>query len=311
MGSDQLQKYGAKGRQDLFLFDPDDIVLVTEKTHPLYDERVNLPVNEWLVKNIMKLGVREPIEVRQNGTDAATGRLIVECVYGRQRVKAAREANRRLREEGNSAELIKVPAKIVRGNDSTMTGVMISENEQRQDDDIVIKAQKLERYLALGNTMEDAEVIFGVTRDTLENWQRVLQLDPAILKKINRTGKRGGGIPMVVAIELADLPREKQVTALEEMEQKGLVAGAAAMDFVREVTGKPAKTKPEKEKAGKKGKAEEKEERVRMRSRSEVEALLVNIRDAGDDEALPSQARILSWVLGTGKLGKRWTGVEE
>ena len=311
MGSDQLQKYGAKGRQDLFLFDPDDIVLVTEKTHPLYDERVNLPVKEWLVKNIMKLGVREPIEVRQNGTDAATGRLIVECVYGRQRVKAAREANRRLRELGNSAELIKVPAKIVRGNDSTMTGVMISENEQRQDDDIVIKAQKLERYLALGNTMEDAEVIFGVTRDTLENWQRVLQLDPAILKKINRTGKRGGGIPMVVAIELADLPREKQVTALEEMEQKGLVAGAAAMDFVREVTGKPAKTKPEKEKAGKKGKAEEKEERVRMRSRSEVEQLLVNIRDAGDDETLPTQARILSWVLGTGKLGKRWTGVEE
>lgn len=307
MGSDQLQRYNAKGRQDLFLFDPDDIVLVTEKTHPLYDERVNLPVKEWLVKNIMKLGVREPIEVRQNGTDPATGRFIVECVYGRQRVKAAREANRRLRELGNEAELIKVPAKIVRGNDSTMTGVMISENEQRQDDDIVIKAQKLERYIALGNTMEDAEVIFGVSRDTLENWQRVLQLDPTILKQINRTGKRGGGIPMVVAIELADLPREKQVEALERMNESGIVAGAAAMDFVRGVTGKPPKAKePTK---GKKG--EEKEERVRMRSRSEVEQLLVNIRDAGDDETLPTQARILSWVLGTGKLGKRWTGVEE
>lgn len=309
MGSDQLQRYNAKGRQDLFLFDPDDIILVTEKTHPLYDERVNLPVKEWLVKNIMKLGVREPIEVRQNGSDPATGRFIVECVYGRQRVKAAREANRRLRELGNEAELIKVPAKIVRGNDSTMTGVMISENEQRQDDDIVIKAQKLERYIALGNTMEDAEVIFGVSRDTLENWQRVLQLDPTILKQINRTGKRGGGIPMVVAIELADLPREKQVEALEKMNESGIVAGAAAMDFVRGVTGKPPKAKePAK---GKKGKEEEKEERVRMRSRSDVEQLLVNIRDAGDDETLPTQARILSWVLGTGKLGKRWTGVEE
>lgn len=309
MGSDQLTKYRAKGRQDLFLFDPDDIILVTEKTHPLYDERVNLPVREWLVKNIMKFGVREPIEVRQNGTDPATGHFIVECVYGRQRVKAAREANRRLREEGNSAELIKVPAKIVRGNDSTMTGVMISENEQRQDDDIVVKAQKLERYIALGNTMEDAEVIFGVSRDTLENWQRVLQLDPTILKQINRTGKRGGGIPMVVAIELADLPREKQVEALEKMNESGIVAGAAAMDFVREVTGKPPKVKePAK---GKKGKAEEKEDRVRMRSRAEVEALLVNIRDAGDDEQLPSLTRILNWVLGSGKLGKRWTGEED
>jgi ParB family chromosome partitioning protein len=310
MGSDQLTKYRAKGRQDLFLFDPDDIVLVTEKTHPLYDERVNLPVREWLVKNIMKFGVREPIEVRQNGTDPTTGHCIVECVYGRQRVKAAREANRRLREEGNSAELIKVPAKIVRGNDSTMTAVMITENEQRQDDDIVIKAQKLERYVALGNTMEDAEIVFGVSRDTLENWQRVLQLDPTILKQINRTGKRGGGIPMVVAIELADLPREKQVETLAKMNESGIVAGAAAMDFVREATGKPPKSK-DKESTKGKAKADEKEERVRMRTRTEVEALLVNIRDAGEDEQLPTHARILNWVLGTGKLGKRWTGVEE
>jgi len=310
MGSDQLTKYRAKGRQDLFLFDPDDIVLVTEKTHPLYDERVNLPVREWLVKNIMKFGVREPIEVRQNGTDPTTGHCIVECVYGRQRVKAAREANRRLREEGNSAELIKVPAKIVRGNDSTMTAVMITENEQRQDDDIVIKAQKLERYVALGNTMEDAEIVFGVSRDTLENWQRVLQLDPTILKQINRTGKRGGGIPMVVAIELADLPREKQVETLTKMNESGIVAGAAAMDFVREATGKPAKSKDKESK----GKADDKGGVVAargMRKRAEVEALLVNIRDAGEDEPLPSHTRILNWVLGTGKLGKRWTGVEE
>ncbi|RRF10818.1 hypothetical protein EAN93_29390 [Klebsiella pneumoniae] len=55
---------------------------VTDKTHPLYDERVHLPIEEGMVLNIAELGVLEPIIVWK---DPETGLTCV--VVGRQRVK--------------------------------------------------------------------------------------------------------------------------------------------------------------------------------------------------------------------------------
>ena len=45
----------AKGKRDAYMFDPDDLVLVTDEKSPLYDERVHPPVSESLVLN-MKIG---------------------------------------------------------------------------------------------------------------------------------------------------------------------------------------------------------------------------------------------------------------
>ncbi|HBZ8892853.1 TPA: hypothetical protein MNB12_005465, partial [Klebsiella pneumoniae] len=44
-------------------FEPENLHLVTDKTHPLYDERVHLPIEEGMVLNIAELGVLEPIIV--------------------------------------------------------------------------------------------------------------------------------------------------------------------------------------------------------------------------------------------------------
>src|SRR5512143_1919662 len=91
----------AKGKRDAYMFDPEDLVLVTDEKSPLYDERVHLPVNEALVMNMLfapdgvPQGVLEPITAVRN---PETGK--VEVVVGRQRVKAAREANKRLKKRG-------------------------------------------------------------------------------------------------------------------------------------------------------------------------------------------------------------------
>ena len=80
MAKDSKIVYGASGKTNVLTFEPENLHLVTDKTHPLYDERIHLPISEAMVLNIMDQGVLEPIIVWK---DPETG---LSCVVdGRQR----------------------------------------------------------------------------------------------------------------------------------------------------------------------------------------------------------------------------------
>lgn len=177
----------AKGKRDTYMFDPEDVVLVTDEKHPLYDERVNLPVDESLVLNIMfapdgvPQGVIEPISVARN---SETGK--VEVIVGRQRVKAAREANRRLKKAG--LEPVRVPALIQRVNAHRAMGMLISENELRQDDTPLGRAKKAQRYLDLGRDTKEIAVLFGISEASVKNMLGLLDA-PAAVRAAVESGK--------------------------------------------------------------------------------------------------------------------------
>src|ERR1043165_7254460 len=121
MAKNSIDAYGGKGKTNLLFFDPEDLVLVTDVASPLYYHRENLPVSEALVRNIKAKGVLQAIRVCKN---VETGK--VEVVAGRQRVKAAREANRRLVAEG--LEPVQVPAMVGRAGDpADQLGILVSE----------------------------------------------------------------------------------------------------------------------------------------------------------------------------------------
>jgi len=178
----------AKGKRDAYMFDPDDLVLVEDEKSPLYDERVNLPVSESLVLNMMHApdgvpqGVLEPITVLRN---TETGK--VEVVIGRQRVKAAREANKRLKKAG--LEPIRVPAMVQRaGSAHRAMGVIISENEHRQDDTPLGRARKAQRYLELGRDESEIAALFGVSKASVKNMLSLLDA-PAAVRNAVEAGK--------------------------------------------------------------------------------------------------------------------------
>ncbi len=79
MAKNSIDVYGASGKTNVLNFEPENLHLVTDKTHPLYDERVHLPIEEGMVLNIAELGVLEPIIVWK---DHETGLTCV--VVGRQ-----------------------------------------------------------------------------------------------------------------------------------------------------------------------------------------------------------------------------------
>jgi len=195
-------------RLNAFGMNPDDLVVVAWDTedgpeHPLYDERAQLPVDEALVIDIMAQGVLEAVLVRKNGDE-------VEVVAGRQRVKCAREANKRLKKEGR--DLVRVPCMVRKGDDGQMLGVSIAENELRQSDPLTVKAQKLVRYLGAGRSEKEAAVRFGVSLQTITNWGRMGDLDKVVVKAIEEKK-----VPASAGYGLAALSREEQRVELEKL----------------------------------------------------------------------------------------------
>jgi ParB family chromosome partitioning protein len=197
---------GAAGKKDLLLFDPEALTIVdVDEKNPLFDERAKLEVDERLVLNIMHHGVLEPVLVRKN---TANGK--VEVVAGRQRVRACREANKRLVKQG--AEPHRIPAVVKRAEDGAVMGMMISENEIRRDDSPLGRAKKLTRFLELGRTEEEAAVVFGVSAATVKNLLGVLDAIKPVQAAVER-----GEIRLSDAYKLARLETDEQRSKLEEL----------------------------------------------------------------------------------------------
>ena len=73
MAKNPVDAYGANGKSNVLFFEPENLHLVTDIIHPLYGERVHLPLNESVILNIIELGVLEPIIVWK---DPESGNLV-------------------------------------------------------------------------------------------------------------------------------------------------------------------------------------------------------------------------------------------
>lgn len=150
-------------RGEIFWMDCNDprLVLITDKNHRLYDERVELPVNESMALSISDpmIGIIEPVIVRNVGGN-------YEVVDGRQRVKAAREAQSRIKDR-----TIRVPI-IVRSqvNDSKAAVMSCITNNQRTEETAVQKGRRAIVMKETGSTPEEIERTFGVSWQTVSGW---------------------------------------------------------------------------------------------------------------------------------------------
>lgn len=184
---------------------------------PLFDERIFLDANENLVRNILKYGVQMPILVRVDGQ-----RVFV--VDGRQRVRAARIAAQRQEESGEAR--LKVPVIHVSGDDQRVQGIMISTNENRADDDVLVKALKASRLMDLWGDIDEICTAFGRTRMTISSWLKLAAALPVIHEAI-----KAGKISSSVGIEIASLPRDEQEGELKlRLEAKVRPASQATSD---------------------------------------------------------------------------------
>lgn len=171
---DTRKAHGAAGKKDMLLFDPEELVLVTDEKSDLYDDRVHLEPTAAFVANLEHYGVLEPVIVRKNTTTGKT-----EVVDGRQRVKGLRLANKNLKKRGEDPW--RVEAVVKRGDAGTAIGMMISTNEQRLDDTPLNRAKKAARMLERGKTEAEVGIALGCSVSSVKNLIALLDA-PAVVR---------------------------------------------------------------------------------------------------------------------------------
>jgi ParB family transcriptional regulator, chromosome partitioning protein len=196
----------SEGRADVFRVDPNKLVIVIDPAHPLYDERVGLPVDEALVASILEHGIRQAVTVRRNGS-------LFEVMDGRQRVKAAIEANKGLKK----GERILVPVTMAKDNDVQAAKIMVALNEIRTQDTPMVQAAKAKRLLDRGIPKQEVCSQFGKNMTWLSQILKLLDTDDAVQNAVER-----GMIHVTAASKLASLPRDQQRKAMADLRDSGV-----------------------------------------------------------------------------------------
>lgn len=201
-------------RGNIFLIEEEndkiDLRLITDKTHALYDERVEDEPEEELVANIKAKGVLEPIVVTKGGVTDDGLKTIVLVVAGRKRTKAWQEANRQLRAEEKPT--LPLPAMVKYGTDVDLLEMMLAENQLRFADNAMNIARKLGMLLSKnGGDLEAAAAASNMPVSSVEMHLRLLELHPDVQALV-----RAGDIAASSAAELAKLPAPEQWAAAEK-----------------------------------------------------------------------------------------------
>ena len=228
----------AKGKTDVWYFDPKDVVLVEDKTSAIYDERVHNSFKESLVLSMMYA----PDEKTPQGVlkicigwrNPETGK--VEITDGRQRTLAAREANKRLKKQG--LPLIRLPVHIRRANDSQLMAMMITANEHATEDSPMNRAHKAQRYINLGHDEREVAILLGTSESTVKNLLRLLDA-PAVVRNAVDAGKITTSDGYRLAREEPDEARKKLGQLLEHAPRTPGKKRSPNAKKAREVMGKP------------------------------------------------------------------------
>jgi ParB family chromosome partitioning protein len=213
MAKNSIEAYGAQGKSNVLMFDPDDLTVVTDPTHPLFDERALNPPDPAMMASIDAQGVFVTIIVNKNGE---TGD--VEVVDGRQRVINARATNAKRRLEGRP--IIKVPGTIQkdgrRDGGKRLAAVGFAANQLRRQDPPLILAGKMARGVDMGMSDHELAVAFGCDVATVRSTMALLEAPRAVQEAVNASQ-----ITLTQAKALSKLPPVVQREKVQELVAAG------------------------------------------------------------------------------------------
>ena len=214
----------------VFALRPEDkrFVLVNDKTSPLYDERLELPVSEELAMSIAREGQIQSAKCRKNGDR-------LEILDGRQRFRAVLLVNEWVR--GKDARVafragVEAPFKfeVVRPEDEKDAVRKMLAANLRIEETPIIRARRIARAMKWGLTEEEIRISYGFkSASTITGILALLDCCPAVQSSVEK-----GELPETVARRFVGLDHKKQAELLAEMREKGVMRGASASRAVTE-----------------------------------------------------------------------------
>ena len=209
--SDKINQAGGESsRLNAFNAYPETFTVVADKAHPLYDPRVEWPLDEDVIADFHANGVHTTIKVSDNGYDAK-GCPIFPVVEGRRRVLHALEHNRRY-----PKAKIKVKFNVVHGDDADLVLFALSGNT-REAENIGSIAWKARTAIKLGKS--EAEIMVALRIKSKPTMDRILAYMD--LSKAVQTAVDKGTIPLLAIDSFKDVPREEQGAKLAEVQASG------------------------------------------------------------------------------------------
>jgi len=168
--------------------------------------RLSKALTQTFLENVDRRSVKTPIIIAK--IDGVATVLV-----GKRRVRAARASNRKRMKDGRP--LIKV--RCVMQRETSVIAILqtvIGENNNREDDTLADKIEKLKAYLAEGPSEADAAVEFGVGVDRIRDW---LDYDDRAADRV-KAAVDAGKIPASTGLELAKIKDvDKQHQALDKL----------------------------------------------------------------------------------------------
>lgn len=268
-------------RQDTFKDYPEKLTIITDPAHELFDERALEPFKEELVADILARGQLQPIVVRKNGKNE-NGEDVIEVIYGRRRVKAILEINRRL--EASGQPRMKVWwVNTTDSDEKEVLGKIIAENEIRFADPPSIKARKLHRYIQRGATEKEAATAFGISIAECKKLLKLMELHKDAAIAIDE-----GRLSLSAASKLIGLNRAEQKKLLESLTEDG---GKITAERIEEQKNAPL--------CADGGIPAPRVKLPRQKTRKEIERKIVEITECADMGEMERNAFVdaLRWVV--------------
>jgi len=188
-------------RSNVFMLLPEELTIVDDKAHWLYDPRVQVPPDEGFVADIEHRGIVQPIVVVKED-----GKTLV--VVGRRRVGAAKIINERRKGQ----EPIRVPCWIRKGDEAALYEVAVAENVHRRNDSIAETVEKATRLMNLTGDPKRAAAALGRSPSQVQQLLKVNELHKSV-----RVALYENKIGLVAALQFHGMPLPEQAAALQKL----------------------------------------------------------------------------------------------
>jgi ParB family chromosome partitioning protein len=201
-------------RSNVFMLLPEELTIVEDKAHWLYDPRVDVPPDEGFIRDIEQRGIVQPIVVVKED-----GKTLV--VVGRRRTRAAQIIN----EKRKGQEPIRVPCWIRKGDEAALYEVACAENVHRRNDNVAETVEKATRLMNLTGDRKRAAAALGRTPAQIQQLLNVNELHKDV-----RRALYANKIGLVAALQFHGLPLPEQAAALQKLlEEAGEQSSPAAV----------------------------------------------------------------------------------
>lgn len=275
-------------RSNMYMLLPEELTVVDDPKHWLYDPRVATPPDEAFIADIETRGIIQPINVVKEDDKTLV-------VTGRRRVRAAQTINARRKGQ----EPIRVPCWQRKGDEADLYAVAVAENTHRRNDSI---AETVAKATQLSNLTGDQKRVAAAMGKTVQQISQLLKVNE--LHKSVRTALYANKLGLVAALEFHGMPLPEQEAALKKLladfvGKNGSSVTSPMADNPSPPSGaapisKPAATRPARKHptvSAKKVK-EQLGKKTGMKSQKEIEERLAT-------KNLPPDYRLaLLWVLG-------------